>query len=45
VWQHLGSTAFAWLDAVEMPRFAATLGLVPPPAPPMPLPFDAAGGA
>ena len=45
VWQHLGSTAFAWLDAVDVPGLAIALGLVPPPAPPMPLPFAATGGA
>jgi hypothetical protein len=45
VWQHLGATAFAWLDAVDVPGFAAALGLLPPPIPPVPLPFDATGGA
>jgi len=45
VWQHLGASAFTWLDAVDVPGFAAALGLLPPPGPPMPLPFDATEGA
>jgi hypothetical protein len=44
VWDHLGATAFAWLDAVDVPGFAARLGLVAPARPPMPLPYESAGG-
>jgi len=44
VWLHLGDTAFAWLDAVDVRGFAASLGLLPPPAPPMPLPLVPTGG-
>ena len=44
VWLHLGATKFAWLNAVDVPAFAATLGLTSPPDPPMPLPFEALGG-
>lgn len=44
VWSHLGATAFAWLDAVDIPGFAARLGLAGPARPPMPLPYESAGG-
>lgn len=44
VWQHLGATAFAWLDAVDVRGFATSLGLLPPPARPMPLPLVPTGG-
>jgi hypothetical protein len=45
VWRALGAGAFAWLDAVDVPRFTAALDLQPPPGPPMPLPLDATGDA
>ena len=45
VWRALGAAAFAWLDAVDVPRFAEALDLQPPPGPPMPLPLDATGDA
>ncbi len=44
VWDHLGAAAFAWLDAVDVPGFATKLGLVTPARPPMPLPYEIAGG-
>ena len=36
VWRALGAAAFAWLDAVDVPRFAEALDLQPPLGPPMP---------
>lgn len=45
VWQHLGATAFAWLDTVDVPAFAADLGLLAPAGPPVPVPLDQGDGA
>lgn len=45
VWMHLGATVFTWLDTVDVPGFAAALGLASSSPPSMPLPFEATGGS
>jgi ribosomal protein S16 len=39
-WHGIGADAFAWLDEVDVRRFAQDLRLLPPPNPPVPLPLD-----